>query len=68
MKTTKNTYVAVRTGNGNETRNYLIIDTDIATGDAKAWSPETGYTTVNVRDRDAFQTEYINAHPYDWMK
>lgn len=49
-------------------RYYVAIDCDIATGKAYAYNPEVGCKVITpYKDRNAFQTKYINEHPYPWM-
>lgn len=63
----KNVMVAIRE---TETRTiyYVAIESDIETGKCLAYNPETGLKVITpYKDRDAFQTNYINKHPYDWM-
>lgn len=62
----KNIVVAIREGD-TTCRFYVVIDTDIATGKAYVYNPETGYTVVNTLDRDVFTTNYIRKHPFEWM-
>lgn len=63
----KNTMVAIRETE-TKTRYYVAIVSDIATGKCLAYNPETGVKVITpYRDRDAFQTKYINQHPFDWM-
>lgn len=63
----KNVMVAIKE---TETRSrfYVIIDSDIESGKCLAYNPETGVRVVEpFKDREAFQTDYINKHPYEWM-
>lgn len=49
-------------------RDYVVIDCDIATGKAYAYNPEVGCKVITpYKDRNAFQTKYINENPYPWM-
>lgn len=49
-------------------RYYVAIDSDIATGKCLAYNPETGCKIITpYKERNAFQTVYINKHPFDWM-
>lgn len=63
----KNSVIAIRE---TETRSrfYVVLDTDIATGKAYVYNPDTGFTTVTpYKDKDAFKTRYIRENPYPWM-
>lgn len=63
----KNTFVAIKETDS-RCRFYAVIDSDIATGKAYAFNPEIGCTVITpYKDRDVFQTRYINEHPYPWM-